>query len=861
MYRRGIDSNNWTRVNPALIAGRVTNPDAKMYQYFDFASSGVYEYKLESVGLAGQTAYYQAFAKPVAMDSLTLESRDVSAEGIAAVFGSLEAQSHAELARAVSRQFAEMTRQESLISLRPQVNSNTLALTSEGKLYKAAVVRSFNQKEAAVAEVGYRSKNPAAHTPSVAARWFTAVTPSASPSYTAVKIVYSDSGVLLVPKASLPAGFDINHVAIQREGRSVTALCVTPDGLLLSAPGYEDDYTNKDVFFLRSTNTPTLAGAPSAAQGLFSATNVVNTHSPASVTINYHDVYFDYSTAYRPFDFAPWFSNQYLTDGSSQRFAVSVPSAGSGAAELTVNLWSLTQDDALTPDHALQVVVNGLPIGQAQWEGGGKMMQLTFQIPPGVLVNGDNKIDLVTPAIAGAQNQIAFLHSMTVSYTRSLDGSKPVDVMNDTNAAQLFEVSNLPGSSAWVVDMRYPDRATLVPYSVQQRADGTYTLRFNANAGGTGKYQIVPAGMENKPVDVSKRQIKPVKSSTYLAVGPNQFNIGIQPLLAQRAKEGIKGQFVDQEQLFDYYNYGRYGPAGIQKAVQAGRPQYLLLLGRTTYDYKNFSALNLDPMCPAFLVATSFWAQTTSDAMFGDLGRGYSEVAIGRLPVGNTSELTAAVRHILNYRGIPASGMQLHAVADKPDAQAGDFGAQVDAILKVNHPDIFWQENYLERTCQTSPEVTAAMKVAANGGADVLLYSGHGNASRLGNESPNILDQTSVQQWTGNTVFLQATCTANWAAATFRLQKHRDAGADSAARRHLGKYRHFHLHDSEAGLNFMNQLLNKTASTNPRWGNVLMKTQQWGRAAERRSGGLVSGFVEDRAVVRRSGNAGLHAAE
>ena len=31
---------------------------------------------------------------------------------------------------------------------------------------------------------------------------------------------------------------------------------------------------------------------------------------------------------------------------------------------------------------------------------------------------------------------------------------------------------------------------------------------------------------------------------------------------------------MNQEQLFDYYGYGRYGPSGIRNAVRAARPQY-----------------------------------------------------------------------------------------------------------------------------------------------------------------------------------------------------------------------------------------------------------------------------------------------
>ncbi len=215
-----------------------------------------------------------------------------------------------------------------------------------------------------------------------------------------------------------------------------------------------------------------------------------------------------------------------------------------------------------------------------------------------------------------------------------------------------------------------------MPYETQAQADGTTTLRFVALPGGTGRYLVVPAGQENLPISVSKCTVRPMKAAAYLAVGPGQFSVGVQPLLMLRSKEGIRASFVDQEDVFNYYGFGRYGPAGIQKMVRAIVPQYLLLLGRTTYDYRNYSGANVDPMCPTFLISTTFWSQATSDSMFGDLGRGYPEVAVGRLPVNNTSELNGAVRHILNYKGAPESGVRIHAVADRTDPAVGDFGAQ-----------------------------------------------------------------------------------------------------------------------------------------------------------------------------------------
>src|SRR5207248_76441 len=138
-------------------------------------------------------------------------------------------------------------------------------------------------------------------------------------------------------------------------------------------------------------------------------------------------------------------------------------------------------------------------------------------------------------------------------------------------------------------------------------------------------------------------------------------------------------------------------------------------------------------------------------------------VSVGRLPVNNAAELNNAINHVTANSGLPLSGMRMHSVADRYDPEAGDFAAQATSIAQAN-PDLAWQENYLGVTYQTAPEVTAAFKAAANGGADLLMYIGHGNALRLGKDAPRILDTDSVQEWTGHAVFLQSTCTANWMA-------------------------------------------------------------------------------------------------
>ncbi len=762
-------------------------------------------------------------AGPVTVDGSDAGFETVSDDVFDAAIGSIEAANNAVRTEAASAAFK--------------------AFAADGGRLSPAVVTPVGCTTVVARSTKAISIQPKTMPLAASARWFTSSDVASPSTFTGAKIIYDAPGVLLIPQAALPAGFDIDHASVQREGRSLVPLAVTPDALVVFGPGYQDDYTGKDALFLRKTGGQTAAGQVTHVQGLFAAGQTVNTTTPATVTSEYHDVYFDYNL--RPYTFAPWFSSQYLSadavSGTTSSFSIDTPSASGGAATLTVNLWSLTENPGGGVDHALQVMVNGTPAGEASSSGGNTMLQLTFEVPSGGLNAGSNQIELITPAIDGVSSQISLLHSMTVAYTCALDGSKPVAIINPDITPNVYEVTNLPGADAWVVDARFPDRAVLVPFESQADGKGAYTLRFTATGGGTGQYQIVPMGQENSPVSVSKRQVKPMKSTAgiYWAVGPSQFSAGVQPLLAQRSKEGIRGTFVDQEQLFDYYNYGRYSPVAIQNAVRALRPQYLLLLGRTTYDYLNYSGLNVDPLCPTFLVSTSFWAQTTSDSTFGDMGRGYPEVAVGRLPVNNPDELSAAVTHVLNYTGAPESGVRVQAVADLIDPEVADFPSQAAAMAQTL-PDMIWQPNYLGVTYSSAPDVTTAMAAAANGGADWILYVGHGNASRLGKNVPRILDVDGVQAWNGNVVFIQSTCTANWAAPDSTvyisialqalIQPQGGISASIASSTYM---------NSDYATDFMSHLMNNAAAgSGMRWGNALMKTQQW-------AAGKGAGFYSD----------------
>ncbi|HLX61050.1 MAG TPA: C25 family cysteine peptidase [Planctomycetota bacterium] len=875
VYRRAINEprpqgsgNGWTRINPTLIAGRITDPSAKIYRFYDWAPAGIYEYRLECVESgAGIGEYYKELAGPVTTGAI--DASALSQEGLSAALTELNAEAAmtrgaALIADSRKSKVEEVESQNSTqasdgVARLSEPSASNLGLgipsfATLGRLGEPSYAASVREIAATAPRSAYESESLPAGSrrsdlaaPGILPRMI--ARPSSGLSSSAAKVVSDNSGVLLVSKNQLPAGFSINRLRVQREGRAVTPLALTADAVVLYAPGYSDDYTDKDAFFLYASNAATQAGSVSHSSGLFAPNVSAQSSAGATVTAQFHDVYFDWNL--RPYNYPPYFSSQYLTNGSTQSFTLNASGASSAAGALTVNAWSLTQssppEGGTTNDHALNAFVNGAPVGQATWSGGGKFVAITFQIPTNVLVSGVNQIDLVTPELSGVSSQIALLHSLSLDYTKSLaaNGGATTEIVNASAFAKVYEVGGLSTAALWVVDARYPDRAALAPYETQANADGSFVARFTAQAGGSGKYLVVPAGSELSPLSVSKRSLRPAPAAQYLATGPNQFAGAIQPLVAAHGKEGIKGVFVDQEQLFDYYNYGRYGPGAIRNAVRATRPQYLLLTGRTTYDYHDYSGSGVDPLCPSYLVSTTFWAQTTSDAMFGDLGRGYAEVKIGRIPANTSGDVSNAVKRILSYRGVAASSARAQITADAFDPSVGDFTAEADTIVAAN-PNMAWSRNYLGGNAATSAGAGVAMSDAANGGADFLVYNGHGSAAHLGAADPHILDANTVQNWTGNIVFIGVTCTFNWVAKneqnyrSIPIQALTQPQGGMAASISTTTYM-----NSGPGVEFAKQLLaqSQTAS-NARWGDLLLRAQQWAYAQSQANGADASWYLD-----------------
>src|SRR5262249_27413735 len=99
-------------------------------------------------------------------------------------------------------------------------------------------------------------------------------------------------------------------------------------------------------------------------------------------------------------------------------FTVSDLAPSSSPGRVTVEMQGASDFDGV-PDHHVQVMVNGIFLGEKTWDG--KIAAtLDLELPPGVLREGTNSLDVEDVGDTGASYSMVFLNRFSLRYPRRL---------------------------------------------------------------------------------------------------------------------------------------------------------------------------------------------------------------------------------------------------------------------------------------------------------------------------------------------------------------------------------------------------------------------------------------------------------
>jgi CSLREA domain-containing protein len=552
---------------------------------------------------------------------------------------------------------------------------------------------------------------------------------------------------------SLPA----SSIGLARQGASVPFHLEPNTGwfgpgstlFFVSAGAALNPYGTEAVYELVQTSAPT---APMPSSSAPPAGNVLASYledSRSEVNSLYQAALLDAP------DLWLW---DYIVSPATKVYPFTLSLPGSlGVARLTVDFQGGSDFDA-NPDHHLRVSVNGNLVGEGSWDGK-EPYTVTADVASTLLRDGANELEIQNVGDTAAAYSLVMLNRFSLRYPRALvaEGGRFEGTFESSGTAVVAGLAPpmLNATGAIGATLREPSGAATAPYLLDV-TDATPRwltgaalkargLTFSVEAG--HRYLATTSALKPRVTAAPAAALhSTLNQADYLLITPREFLVAAQPLLDYRHAEGLSVRAVAVEDIYDEFGGGEVGPAAIHDFIAyayhqwtSPSPRYVLLLGDTTYDPKDYLHTGIKDRIPSITVKTSFLWTVSDPALAAVNGDDLiPDLAIGRLSASNLQEAQLLVGKVIAFENaaFPLSGPRV-LVADNAD-DGGNFEQSADEI----DTDILGgnaQKIYLS---QLGGGTRPAIYAALNGGASLVSYIGHGSTVVWASE--NVFNNTDL---------------------------------------------------------------------------------------------------------------------
>ncbi|ABK19673.1 C25 family cysteine peptidase [Syntrophobacter fumaroxidans] len=539
------------------------------------------------------------------------------------------------------------------------------------------------------------------------------------------------------------------QVMLSNRGRRVATMAgADGESLYFYGEGIRSIYTDVNVYFLKVG-----AGLPMRS---LPARRIASIPPRTVFTDRLHaeqDVRLFTSLFHDPeSDFWLW---EYLVAGDPSLQAASFAVKADGAAgggTLTVNLRGITETGVHNEHHAI-VKLNGTILGEDSWTGS-VPHSVTLGVPSEVLRDGDNSVELIAVRDSDVPYSLFALDSLDLSYERRCRAVSD-RLLIRSDAAGPILVEGFSSSRILVLDLAVPRFPRILTPAATGGGAGNGWVKFTSEAAGR-PYLTVCLSAAGKPAYLGLRtsaglKRKAGKGREYIVITSPELS-GAASSLAdyRRRSKGLTTLVVTTEQIYDAFSWGIVTPYAIRDFLaQASSwnpaPKFVVFAGEGSFDYKNVKGYR-DALVPPLMADTPN-GLAPSDARLADFAGedGLADVALGRIPATDASQLTAYVAKLEQYEaslGEPWRGRAL-LVADDPDG-GGDFPSDSDRIASLMPSWLTRDKVYLSTMSPSAAR--SKLLEALSSGVLAINYIGHSAVDSLARE--RILTASDVPSMT-----------------------------------------------------------------------------------------------------------------
>lgn len=411
----------------------------------------------------------------------------------------------------------------------------------------------------------------------------------------------------------------------------------------------------------------------------------------------------------------PWFDRRWVAPASDM-LTFTLPQAPAAPATLTLEFWPATTAP-LNPAHRLLVSLNGLPLGE--WTGSGKEAAAwAIPLPENALRQGENRVQISLPGLPDVPADILYLKSLTLQQRVLLQAQNHrLEAHTASGSLQLTGFD--PAAPLWVMDF---DSLSENPLWFHLEPSAALALP-EAHLWAAAEAAL-PAPAAITPVQTASNLTALPAAPDLIAIGSPELLRALQPLLDERARQGLIVQAVPLQAIYDQFNSGLPEPQALTRFLRqaAGPGTAVLLVGDATSDPAGYLSAPPANHLPSIFIRTTFGGETVSDLPLVDLdGDGLPDLAIGRLPARTPAQVSAAVQKTLAFEqpAVPGPVILL------AQASEGAFTSAAAAFQAQLNPSL---------AAQTLPANASAAQIFASD-ARLVVYFGHGSLTQWGQEA------------------------------------------------------------------------------------------------------------------------------
>lgn len=407
------------------------------------------------------------------------------------------------------------------------------------------------------------------------------------------------------------------------------------------------------------------------------------------------------------------------------------------------------EDASALATHRFSVLINGQIFADNgsvfSWTGNS---HYDFSMHTDLFVPGNNQITL---RVVRYNTDNLFLDYIRINYTRKLEKGNSQYVVNDQTPYSASSIKySFRGSMTNLNVYCTSSFSEVSKIEIEPQADGFY---FVSRGSENTKFFVCQANELYNPVTVN------IFEPTDLSAieGPIESVIITPPGFMDKAQElanmylqnwNMKTKVVLQSDIFNQFNGGYPDPMAIKQYLRylyynlpEPKIRSLTLLGMGTIDWRNFSGSAASKNHIMIFQHSS--NDITSDDYFGMLTNlNHPEIAIGRYPVSNLTELNTMMDNFRRYTQTPKPGLWKNSLLLLADDNVNGTNTMdwqhtrdMQALSNMINPAVFTHKifaaDYDTDEFLNKPRVRDAMFEEINAGKVIWYYIGHGSFDTL----------------------------------------------------------------------------------------------------------------------------------